>query len=147
MDPPTVYQVNEPPLSAFGDGTGPQVRPDPFNWLWRRYDLEMDGTTYPDGVSVHAPSYVVVDLNRACTSYDAVAGLDDLSADGGAVRFEVYGDETPLFTSGVVTADSGPVPVHVDLAGYRTLRLVVQDAGGGPLLNLADWARARISCR
>ncbi len=147
LAPPTVYQLNELPLSVLGDGTGPQVRPDPFNWLWQRYDLEMGGTTYPDGVSVHTPSSVVIDLNRACTAYDAVAGLDDLSADGGAVRFAVYGDGTQLFASGVVTRDSAPVPVHADLTGYRTLRLVVRDAGGGPLLNLADWARSRISCR
>jgi hypothetical protein len=72
-----------------------------------------------------------------------------------AVRFSVYGDSTRLWTSRVVRSGDSAVPVHVGLAGYKTLRLVVtpeqgQEGGGfgggfgGD--GLADWADSVISC-
>lgn len=96
---------------------------------------------------MHAPSRLTIDLNRPCVSYDARAGVDDLTRLFGAVRFSVYGDSTPLWSSGVLRGGDRAVPVHVGLSGYKTLRLVVEPAGRGlPAANLADWADSVISC-
>ncbi|MEU6174480.1 sigma-70 family RNA polymerase sigma factor [Streptantibioticus parmotrematis] len=144
--PPAVYQLDSLAWSGLGDDDEPTVRPSAFSWLWPRHGLSVDGTTYQDGVTVRSPSDVTVDLNRRCVSYDAVAGIDDMTLGTGAVRFLVYGDDTLLFSSGTVRPSSGPVAVHVGLAGHRTVRLVVRPAQGPGFLTVADWADSRFSC-
>ncbi|MFE0651934.1 sigma-70 family RNA polymerase sigma factor [Streptomyces sp. NPDC059534] len=146
--PPTVYQVNELQYGIFGDGTKPEVALSDSSWMWQRNNLSLGGTTYAHGVSVHAPSSLLVDLNRQCTSYDAIAGIDDLSAllGVGGVRFSVYGDGERLWRSGVVRAGDPPLPVHVDISGRSTLRLVVEEHTPFGRAAVADWADSRISC-
>ncbi|CCB76100.1 protein of unknown function [Streptantibioticus cattleyicolor NRRL 8057 = DSM 46488] len=127
-------------LAYAGSGSGadaPTVRPSESGWMWQRDGLAI----------VHAPSSVLIDLNRACTSFDAVAGLDRLSMGLGAVRFLVYGDQSLLYASRVADGGSGAVPVHADLTGHRTLRLVVARADGEGMVDMADWAASRINCR
>ncbi|MEU0235736.1 MULTISPECIES: sigma-70 family RNA polymerase sigma factor [unclassified Streptomyces] len=146
--PPTVYQVDELDYGIFGDGTEPEVSLGESGFLWQRRGLSVGGTRYERGVSVHAPSSVVIDLNRQCTRYDAVVGVDDLSAlfGVGGVRFSVYGDGERLWRSGVVGAGDPPVPVHVDITGRSRLRLVVEETGPLGRAAIADWAQSRISC-
>ncbi|MFC9795378.1 sigma-70 family RNA polymerase sigma factor [Streptomyces sp. NPDC127584] len=146
--PPRVYRVDELDYGVLGDGTEPEVDLAGSSWLWQRRDLSVGGTPYAYGVSVHAPSSLLIRLNRPCTSYDAIAGVDDLSAlvGFGGVRFSVYGDEERLWRSGVVRAGDPPVPVHVDLTGRRTLRLVVEEHTPFGRALVADWARSAITC-
>lgn len=107
----------------------------------------MRGTQYNRGISVHAPSSVTVQLNRQCSTYEALAGLDDMSLGLGAVRFSVYGDATRLWSSPVVHGRDPAVPVRVGIAGHRTLRLVVERSGPFGSVAVADWAQSQISCR
>ncbi|MFE6711860.1 sigma-70 family RNA polymerase sigma factor [Streptomyces sp. NPDC057695] len=146
--PPRVYRVDELDYGVLGDGTEPEVDLAGSSWLWQRRDLSVGGAPYAYGVSVHAPSSLLIRLNRPCTSYDAIAGVDDLSAlvGFGGVRFSVYGDEERLWRSGVVRAGDPPVPVHVDLTGRRTLRLVVEEHTPFGRALVADWARSAITC-
>ncbi|MFF8381060.1 sigma-70 family RNA polymerase sigma factor [Streptomyces sp. NPDC015661] len=146
--PPSVYQVNELQYGIFGDGTKPEVSLSDSSWMWQRNGLSIGGTQYAHGVSVHAPSSLLIDLNRQCTSYDAVVGIDDLSAQlgVGGVRFSVYGDGERLWRSDVVRADDPPLPVHVDISGRSTIRLVVEDHTPFGRAAVADWAESRISC-
>ncbi len=145
---PTVYQVNELQYGTFGDGTEPEVSLSDSSWMWQRDGLSISGTRYAHGVSVHAPSSLLIDLNRQCTGYDAVVGVDDLSArlGVGGVRFSVYGDGARLWRSRVVRAGDPPVPVHVDLSGLSTIRLVVEEHTPFGRAAVADWAESRISC-
>ncbi|MFF2811204.1 sigma-70 family RNA polymerase sigma factor [Streptomyces sp. NPDC058000] len=145
--PPTPYQVNALEYDFAGDGTKPEVRAFDSSWMWKRKQPSIGGTAYPNGVSVHASSSVVIDLNRQCTAYDAVAGVDDLSLGLGALRFSVYADGVRLWRSAVVHGGESAVPVHVPLAGRKTLRLVVEPESAGDLVALGDWARSQISCR
>ncbi|MFH9728358.1 sigma-70 family RNA polymerase sigma factor [Streptomyces sp. NPDC017254] len=147
-EPPSVYQVNELEYGIFGDGTKPEVALSDSSWMWQRDGLSVGGTPYAHGVSVHAPSSLLIDLNRQCTSYDAIVGVDDLSAllGVGGVRFSVYGDEERLWRSDVVRAGDPPVPVHVDISGRRTIRLVVEEHTPFGRAAVADWAQSRISC-
>ncbi len=146
--PPSVYQVNQLDYGIFGDGTEPEVDLSDSSWMWQRDNLSIGGTPYAHGVSVHAPSSLLINLNRQCTSYDAIVGVDDLSAllGVGGVRFSVYGDEERLWRSDVVRPGDPPVPVHVDISGLSMIRLVVEEHTPFGRTAVADWAQSGISC-
>ncbi|MFF9198695.1 sigma-70 family RNA polymerase sigma factor [Streptomyces sp. NPDC014779] len=146
---PAVYQVGALQYGIFGDGTKPEVNLAQSSPVWQRSGLTMDGTRYAHGVSMHAPSSLLIDLNRQCTSYDALVGIDDITVPigPGGVRFSVYGDGERLWRSPVLRRGDAPIPVHVSLAGHRTLRLVVEEHTPFGQAAVADWAESRISCR
>ncbi|UXY28470.1 sigma-70 family RNA polymerase sigma factor [Streptomyces sp. HUAS TT20] len=145
---PVVYQWSGLRYDITGDGSKPEMRLAESSWVWRRYGLSVADKHYARGVTVHGASSVTVDLNRECTAYDAMAGVDDLTLGLGKVYFSVYADGVRLWRSGMVKGGAPAVPVHVNLAGHRTVRLVVEphsnafDTGA-----LADWADARFTCR
>ncbi|WP_232247876.1 NPCBM/NEW2 domain-containing protein [Kitasatospora azatica] len=119
------------------------------DWLLLQRDgLSMAGASYKRGVSVHAPSTVTIDLNRPCSAYDGLAGVDDLTLAPGAVRFSVLGDDDrSLWRSPALHAGDAPVPVHVPLAGQHSIQLVVTPVDGYWSTGiLADWANAQFSC-
>ncbi|WP_434591684.1 sigma-70 family RNA polymerase sigma factor [Streptomyces sp. A5-4] len=143
---PVVYQVNRLDYGVFGDHTKPEVRIAESSWLWQRDGMSIGGKQYGHGVTVHGASSVTIDLNRRCTTYDAVAGVDDMTMGLGAVRFSVYGDGALLWKSKVVRGDGAAVPVHADVSGRETVRLVVEPDDPFSSVVLSDWAQARISC-
>ncbi|MFC9325990.1 NPCBM/NEW2 domain-containing protein [Kitasatospora sp. NPDC057015] len=126
---------------------GPSLRHG-GGWVWQRDAVWMGGRRYKHGLSVHAPTTTTVDLNRSCRSFDAVAGLDDLTPPGARAVFSVQGEDgATLWSSRELRAGDAPVPVHVTLAGRRSVRLVVTPLRG-PWSGsaVADWAEARFSC-
>lgn len=143
---PPVYQGNEVEYGLLGDGAEPEMRLGESSWVWQRYGVSIAGRTYADGVTVHGRSSVTIDLNRRCTSYDALVGVDDLTPGLGKVRFSVYGDGVPLWKSGLVQGGDPAVPVHVNLAGREIVRLVVEPHGDVDVAALADWAEAGFTC-
>ncbi|MGK5500910.1 NPCBM/NEW2 domain-containing protein, partial [Streptomyces sp. URMC 125] len=140
----TVHRLDRLPRGGPADD-GPAVRGG-SSWLWQRPQVSIGGRERGHGVTVSARSSVTVDLGRPCTSFDALAGVDDLTALRGAVRFSVYADGARLWRSGVVRRGDEPVPVHVPLSGRRALRLVVEPYSALDVAVLADWAGARIGC-
>ena len=104
--------------------------------------------TYAHGVTVLSRSSVTVQLNRACTRYDAMVGIDDLTMGLGAARFSVYGgDGARLWQSPVLRGGAPAVPVSVGIEGQEAIRLVVEPAEKAGGVAPADWAASRISCR
>ncbi|MGW7543925.1 sigma-70 family RNA polymerase sigma factor [Streptomyces sp. NPDC054770] len=144
---PVVYQWSELRFDITGDGTRPEMRLGESSWVWQRYGVTVAGTEYAHGVTVHGRSSVTIDLNRQCTAYDATAGVDDMTLGLGRVAFAVYADGVRLWRSGVVEGGQAAVPVHVDLTGRRTVRLVVEPQTAFDTLALADWAESRFTCR
>ncbi|GAA3762756.1 sigma-70 family RNA polymerase sigma factor [Streptomyces tremellae] len=144
---PAVYQVNRLPYAFQGDGTEPEVRLTSAGQLWQRQNLSVAKTGYAYGASMHAPGSVTIDLNRPCSTYEASVGVDDMTLGLGKVRFSVYGDSGPLWTSPVVSGGDPAVPVSVPIAGQKSIRLVVQPASPLGAVAVADWVQARISCR
>ncbi|MFD3543564.1 NPCBM/NEW2 domain-containing protein [Streptomyces sp. NPDC058662] len=133
--------------SAYGDHTGPEVRTWRSSWVWQRWGLVVGDRRFGHGITVSSRSSVEIDLNRQCASFSARAGVDGLSMfTDGSVRFSVYADERRLWQSDAPGYGDPAAAVHVPLAGRRTLRLVVEKAGGGTLPTLASWADAVISC-
>ncbi|MFF4400039.1 sigma-70 family RNA polymerase sigma factor [Streptomyces sp. NPDC001480] len=144
---PVVYEWSELRYDVTGDGTAPEMRIADSSWVWQRYGVTVAGKWYAHGVTVHGESSVTVDLNRSCSAYDALVGVDDLPLGLGKVFFSVYADGVRLWKSGVVEGGDPAVPVHVDLAGRRTVRLVVEPRHALDSAALADWAQARFTCR
>ncbi|MFF9346345.1 sigma-70 family RNA polymerase sigma factor [Streptomyces sp. NPDC014734] len=146
--PPTVYRLSELRYSALGDHTEPEVVIGESSWLWQRTGLSIGGTRYAHGVTVHGQSSVTIRLNRQCSRYEAVVGVDDMVMGLGAVRFSVVGgDGTPLWQSPVMHGGDPAVPVGVGIAGQESIRLVVERARPGGSLALANWADSGINCR
>ncbi len=142
---PAEYRWSGLPYGIAGDGSGPEMRLAQSTWVWQRRSLTVAGVTYPEGVTVNGRSSVVIDLNRSCTSYRAMAGIDDMSLGLGSAVFSVHADGVRLWQSGVVRAGDPAVPVSVALSGRRTVRLVVEPRGGA-LAVPADWATSRFLC-
>jgi RNA polymerase sigma factor (sigma-70 family) len=146
---PVAYRLDSLPVGRAGAASkGPAIRPSARSWRWDRWGLSIAGTAYRHGVTVHAPSTLTVDLNRSCVSFDARAGVDDLvRLTRTTVDFAVYGDGTPLWSSGPVHAGDPAVPAHVGIKGYKTIELVVRPGSRGlGAANLADWADAVVTC-
>ncbi|GLF96489.1 sigma-70 family RNA polymerase sigma factor [Streptomyces yaizuensis] len=143
---PTVYRLSRLRYSHEGDHTGPEVRTGGSSWLWQRFGLSIGGVRYGHGATVHASSSVTIDLNRSCSRYDAVVGIDDLMMGWGAARFSVYGDGVRLWQSPVLRAGDPAVPLQVPLTGRASIRLVVTPYTPLDTAVLADWAHSGISC-
>ncbi|MGW4898343.1 NPCBM/NEW2 domain-containing protein, partial [Kitasatospora sp. NPDC004240] len=149
--PVTDFWVDDLPVIRPGHRVpppGPGIRQKESDWFWQRGSVRIAGRHHPHGITVHAPATTVVELGRDCTSFDAVAGVDDLSGSHGEVVFTVQGgDGRVLWRSPGLGAGDPPVPVHVPLAGQRQVRLVVSPAPGyWSVPGLADWAEARFRC-
>lgn len=144
--PPAVYQWSELAYDVAGDGSAPEMRIGESSWVWQRYGVSVAGKKYAHGVTVHGRSSVTIDLNRACSSYDAMVGVDDMTLGLGKVHFSVYADGVRLWRSGLVEGGDPAVPVHVNLGGRKTVRLVVEPHSHFDDLMLADWAESKFSC-
>ncbi|MFH9471600.1 sigma-70 family RNA polymerase sigma factor [Streptomyces clavifer] len=147
--PPEVYQVNELPYSVAGDHTAPEILlGETRGAVWQRTGLSVGSTRYSHGVTVHARSSVAIRLNRQCSRYEAMVGVDDLTGMLGPVRFSVVGgDGVRLWESPLMRGGDPAVATSVGIEGQGTIRLVVVPAGPLGGLTLADWAQSRISCR
>ncbi|MFM9551631.1 sigma-70 family RNA polymerase sigma factor [Streptomyces caniscabiei] len=144
--PSAVYRWNELRYGVLGDGTEPEMRLGKSGWVWQRYGMSVAGKRYANGVTVHGRSSVTIDLNRRCTSYNALIGVDDLTHGLARVYFSVYGDGVRLWKSGLVRGGDPAVPVQVNLSGRETVRLVVEPDGPHDLAVLADWAESSFRC-
>ncbi|MDT9684349.1 sigma-70 family RNA polymerase sigma factor [Streptomyces sp. TRM76323] len=140
------YRVGQLKYDVFGDRTGPELRFGGSGWVWRRHGLSVGGTSYGHGITVHPGSSVTVDLNRTCSVYQALVGIDDMSRGLGPVRFSVWADGVRLWRSPVVDGGDPAVPVRVGIAGRATVKLVTEPSRLAGAVALADWAEARITC-
>ncbi|MFF7637413.1 sigma-70 family RNA polymerase sigma factor [Kitasatospora sp. NPDC008050] len=149
---PSSFWMDQLPFSKSSNRVppdGPTInRQDSSGWLLQRDRLRVGGTAYKNGASVAAPSTVAIDLNRGCTAFDAVVGVDDLTLTPGSVRFSVTdADGNSLWRSPDLGAWDRAVPVHVPLAGRMSIRLVVTPVDGfWSSGSIADWADARFNC-
>ncbi|MFD5483575.1 sigma-70 family RNA polymerase sigma factor [Streptomyces hawaiiensis] len=143
---PAVYQWSELSYDISGDGTKPEMRIGSSSWVWKRSGLSVGAQRYTHGVTVHGRSSVTIDLNRSCSSYDALVGVDDMTLRLGKVYFSVYADGARLWRSSLVEGGDPAVPVHVNLTGRSTVRLVVEPRSALDDLMPVDWAESRFTC-
>ncbi|MGW3040547.1 sigma-70 family RNA polymerase sigma factor [Kitasatospora sp. NPDC001159] len=149
---PSDFWVDSLPVVEPGNSRvppeGPSIRQKGSDKFWQRDGAWIDGEYLPHAVTVHAPATTLIDLNHSCTSFDAVAGVDDATLTPGGVVFSVQGgDGRTLWSSRAPAAGDDAVPVHVSLAGQKSIKLVVTPVHGiWSALNIADWAEARFRC-
>jgi alpha-galactosidase len=108
--------------------------------------IAMRGQAHEKALGVGAPSAIVFRLAGACTRLTADVGIGDETMMAGSVVFQVFADGEKLFESDVVTGQSDPVPVDVDLTDRRQLKLVVMTTDDGKSWDRALWADARVEC-
>ncbi|MGW7611101.1 sigma-70 family RNA polymerase sigma factor [Streptomyces sp. NPDC054766] len=144
---PLVYRWSELEYDVIGDRTKPEMRLGESSWVWRRDGMKIADTRYAHGVTVHGRSSVTIDLNRSCSSYEAMVGIDDLMMGMGKVRFSVSADGSPLWRSPLIEGGDRAVPVHVNLTSHRTIRLAVEPHSPFDSAALGDWAESKFLCR
>ncbi|MFC9631519.1 sigma-70 family RNA polymerase sigma factor [Streptomyces mirabilis] len=144
---PVVYQWNELKYDVTGDHTKPEMRLGESSWVWQRWGVSIAGRRYTHGVTVHGESSVTIDLNRSCSAYDALVGVDDLTLGLGQVSFSVYADGARLWQSPLVKGGEPAIPVHVNLTGRKTVRLAVEPHTRFDAVALADWAESKFQCQ
>ncbi|MFG2363049.1 sigma-70 family RNA polymerase sigma factor [Streptomyces mirabilis] len=144
---PVVYQWNELKYDVTGDHTKPEMRLGESSWVWQRWGVSIAGQRYTHGVTVHGESSVTIDLNRSCSAFDALVGVDDLTLGLGQVSFSVYADGARLWQSPLVKGGEPAIPVHVNLTGRTTIRLAVEPHTRFDAVALADWAESKFQCQ
>ncbi|ONI84668.1 alpha-glucosidase [Saccharothrix sp. ALI-22-I] len=140
--------VSDLPFMSESNGWGPVER-DQSNGETSRGDgnpLTIGGVVYAKGIGVHAPFELSVYLGRECATLTAVIGLDDETTSPGSVVFQVFGDDRPLYDSGVLHGTDPARSISVDTTGVRMLSLRVTDGGDDRNFDHADWADARLTC-
>ena len=107
--------------------------------------ISLSGVTYLKGLGGHAPSAVEFRPNGACSHFTADVGVDDEVGDLGTVIFQVWGDGSKLYETGVMTGANVTERLGVNISGVQSLRLqvVAVDSASN---DHADWADARIAC-
>ncbi|MFJ5729387.1 sigma-70 family RNA polymerase sigma factor [Streptomyces paradoxus] len=143
---PDIYQWSELSYDISGDGTRPEMRIGSSSWVWQRSGLSVGAQRYTHGVTVHGRSSVTIDLNRSCSSYDALVWVDGMTLRLGEVYFSVYADGVRLWRSPLVEGGAPAVPVHVNLTGRSTVRLVVEPRSALDNLLPVHWAESRFTC-
>lgn len=130
-----------------GDHTKPEMRLGESSWVWQRWGVSIAGQRYTHGVTVHGESSVTIDLNRNCSAYDALVGVDDLTLGLGQVSFSVDADGARLWQSPLIEGGEPAIPVHVNLTGRKTVRLAVEPHTRFDAAALADWAESKFQCQ
>lgn len=118
--------------SVRADATGPTV------------PLEIAGRRYTKGLGTHANSEIYFHLDGLYDSFEAEAGCQ-AGAGVGSIVFQVFGDGTKLYDSGLVKGGEPARQVSVKVAGIQLLKLAVADGGDGILCDMANWAEARLT--
>jgi NPCBM/NEW2 domain/Domain of unknown function (DUF1929) len=111
--------------------------------------LTINGQAFSKGLGAHAVSEITYSLAGNCSSFNATVGVDDevdIQNRWGTVSFEVYGDGSKLFDSGVMSGTSPAQPISVNLTGRQSLRLVMTNGGDNVYYDHGDWAEARVTC-
>jgi chitodextrinase len=108
------------------------------------HTITLHGVKYAKGLGTHAKSVVTYNLAGKYSEFMSDIGIDDETGGYGSVIFQVWGDATKLYDSGIMGAASATQHVNVSVAGVNTLQLIVLvgNTTGG---DHADWAGAQLS--
>jgi alpha-galactosidase len=107
--------------------------------------ISIGGKEFEHGLGTHASSTMQIDLKGSAERFMAFVGVDDeVEANPASVEFRVLADDRELWTSGVMKAGQAPEKIDLSLKGFKTLMLLVHDAGDGINYDHADWADAKI---
>src|SRR5205085_703316 len=95
-----------------------------YSQNWIRYirvndAITLNGTTYAKGLGVHAASTIRYDLGGACTAFTGSVGVDDEVGAAGSVVFQVLGDGTKIYDSGLMNGGTATKSFTISLTGVK----------------------------
>ena len=105
--------------------------------------LRIAGREFAQGLGTQADNRSALQLGGA-TRFTALAGVDDATESGTAIRFDVIVDGQSLWRRELKKGDA-PVALDLDVSGKQTLVLVTADAGNTTSQALGDWADAKFA--
>lgn len=105
--------------------------------------ITLDGEVYKKGLSVHADSEIIINLNGKYDRFYAVESLDDSAGNMGSVRFQVYIDGQLKDNSPEMYGSTHLRTINVEVKGKNELRLVVL-GGADNDKDRAVWADAKL---
>lgn len=106
--------------------------------------ITIGGVSYDKGLGLHAQAETLYYLGGNYSKFTAAVGIDSEVGNRGSVEFQVFGDGTMLYESGVVRGGEAAKAADVDIAGVKMLKLVVTNGGDDINYDHADWANAFI---
>ncbi|MFH0888918.1 MAG: NPCBM/NEW2 domain-containing protein [Planctomycetota bacterium] len=113
--------------------------------------LSLNGKKHFKGLSVHANCELRYKLDNSYQRFFATIGLDDESSMGqsedfeGSVKFIVYLDGQKVYESDTFKRTVNSADISINVKGGNELRLVVNDAGDGYILDRAAWVSAYLT--
>jgi hypothetical protein len=134
------FNVSDLDLSKIESGWG-AVKP---NLSISGKPLKIGGQVFENGLGTHAPSELIIDLERKATRFRAMVGIDANSGGKSRLGFTVWGDGKVLWASGPMYPSFQARECSVSLVGIKTLVLKVDDGGDGYNNDHADWGDAKI---
>ena len=105
--------------------------------------LGAGGKTYLKGIGMHSASRLTYLTEGRYARFDALLGVDDSAAGQGSVRFRVFVDGNPKFTSDTLRGGDPPVPISIEISDGKRIDLVVDFADRADQRDHADWLDAR----
>ena len=118
--------------------------------------LIINGASYVKGLGVHGDSEVVFALNAQCTTFQAVAGINDYKGrfalgNRGSMIFQVLAEGNIIYESTVLTGTSAALPITLSISGVNQLKLVTKNNGvpgssSDSNYDHGDWADAKVKC-
>ena len=106
--------------------------------------LRTGGRLYLKGLGVHSAARLTYLIDEPYRRFEAELAIDDGTSGRGSVRFRVFVDGSPKYTSPTVRGREPPVPLSVDLSGAKRLDLVVDFADRADEKDHANWLNARL---
>ena len=105
--------------------------------------LSAGGRTYLKGIGMHSASRLTYLTEGRYARFDALLAVDDAAAGQGSVRFRVFVDGNPKFTSDTLRGGDPPLPISIDISNANRIDLVVDFADRADQWDHADWLDAR----
>ena len=107
---------------------------------WKTWDrLSTQYFFFQLGLGTHANSKIIYHIGKRFTKFSTDYGIDTEAGGQASVVFEIYGDNTLLFRSGIMKRYDNPKHTEVDITGFNYLTLIVTDAENGNIDDHADW--------
>lgn len=164
-------ESNDSQASPSKQPDGRQTGFSPFLWHFQQdrrvitgNGIVLRGKRYFKGLAMHSHCELTYKLDGTYQKFFAILGLEDTvsrslpggqtglsgrqtgasDAFEGTVRFSVYKDNKKIYSSGIIKKDTPLEKIFLDVKGAKELRLVVDDAGDGYIMDRAIWASARL---
>lgn len=110
------------------------------------HTISIAGKKFDKGLGVHSNSQVDYALDKQCSRFTALVGIDDEVGNHGSVRFIVKADDQIIYKGETMVGGKAAQPIDVDVTSKTKLSLIV-DKVEDNYYDHADWADAKLSCK